>query len=42
MGYGSYQTTKPNETPNTDTSILGARLWELSSMAERERAQIVS
>ena len=41
MGKGSYQTTNPNDTPNAETTSLGARLRELSSMAEGERAQIV-
>ena len=41
MGEGSYQTTKPNETPNTEDNCPGVRQREISSVAERERAQIV-
>ncbi len=41
MGYGSYQITKPNQTPNTEDNCPGVRLRELSSVAERERAQTV-
>ena len=42
MGSGSYQITKPNQTPNAGDNYPGARLREISSVAERERAQIVS
>ena len=42
MGSGSYQITKPNQTPNAGDKYPGVRLREISSVAERERAQIVS
>ena len=41
MGWGSYQITKPNQTLNAVDMYPGVRLREISSVAERERAQIV-
>ena len=42
MGEGSDQITKPNQTPNADDNCPGVRQREISSVAERERAQIDS
>ena len=42
MGEGSYQITKPNQTPNAGDKYSGVRLRGIRSVAERERAQIDS
>ena len=39
MGYGSYQITEPNQTPNTGKCSVGVRLWAIRFMVERETAQ---
>eukprot|EP01026_Neomeris_dumetosa_P045691 TRINITY_DN3870_c0_g2_i2.p1 TRINITY_DN3870_c0_g2~~TRINITY_DN3870_c0_g2_i2.p1 ORF type:complete len:122 (+),score=2.93 TRINITY_DN3870_c0_g2_i2:105-470(+) len=42
MGQGSYQITKPNQTPNAGDNYSGVRLRVIRSVAKRERAQIDS
>ena len=42
MGAGSYQTTKPNQTPNATKFNSGVRPREISSGVERETAQTAS
>ncbi len=39
MGYGSYQITEPNQTPNTGEYCAGVRLRVIRSVVERERTQ---
>jgi hypothetical protein len=39
---GAYKLTNFRQTPNADTSSTAVRLWGISSMVERETAQIVS
>ena len=39
MGYGSYQITEPNQTPNTGKCSTGVRLRVIRSVVERETAQ---
>jgi hypothetical protein len=42
MGEGPYRVTKPYQTPNAYKKYPGHRQREISSVVERERAQIVS
>ena len=42
MDDGPYRGTDSNQTPNTVVYLPGVRLWGISSMAERETAQIAS
>jgi hypothetical protein len=39
MDLGTYPVTHSNQTPNTVTIIAGVRLWGISFMVEREKAQ---
>ena len=41
-GLGGLELTEPNQTLNAGEHYPGVRLREISSVAERERAQIVS
>ncbi len=36
---GGFPLTDPNQTTNAGVGVAGVRLWELSSMVERETAQ---
>ena len=41
-GLGGAELTNPNQTTNTTTYVPGVRPWGLSSIVERETAQIAS
>ena len=41
-GLGGEKLTKPNQTANGDAFSSGVRQWEISSIVERETAQIIS
>ena len=42
MGIGGHQPTYSNQTPNTVKTILGVRLWGITSMVKRETTQTAS